>query len=132
MNTFGGPTITNSNLMSVDQITDIINTNPANPVISRMIFIETRKSKNCARKVFPCYPIARGDDDGKAEDSILIAVVQAAGGTKFFVGYINMPVKDIGVTCRFWDMPPTDILMDQDPLPPAPDIPEPDEEVPEQ
>ena len=131
MRTFKGPTIANANILDPDAIEEITKSNVTNPTLELMIFMETRKTKNVPRKVFPCYPIARGDDDGKKEDSLLIALTQSSG-TRFFFSYVNIPVSDVGTVCRFWDMPPADILMDQDPLPDAPEIPKPEEGVPEQ
>ena len=113
MNSFGGPTITNANLMTLDEIRALMqDTN--NPTVERLIFVETRKSRNVERKVFPCYPLWYDE----ANKVLTIAAVQCMKNNYFFT-YVKISDEMVGKICRFWSMPPSETLMDMNPLEPV-------------
>lgn len=114
MNRFGGPTITNPNRLSMDTIKEILESKSMNPTIARLIFMETRKGPNVERKVFPCYPVKLSEDE-----KVLTVSVAQCTTNQYLFGVARLPVEDLGVVFRFWDMPPSDELLDIDPLKPA-------------
>ena len=105
----------NAHLMTLQEVRDVLNFPCLNPIVNRMIFVETRKTAKNDRKVFPCYPIRYDSEQCK----LIFAVVQCSSD-RYFFGYIDMPQEDIGVKCRFWSAPPTEEMMNEDPLPEAP------------
>ena len=116
-------------IMTLQEVRDVLNFPSLNPTVNEMIFVETRKTANNDRKVFPCYPIKYDS----VQCTLRIAAVQCKSNHYFFV-HVDMPQEDIGVKCRFWSAPPTEEALDNDPLPEAPaeEPEEKDEEVPPQ
>lgn len=104
----------NAHLMTLQEVRDVMNFPKLNPTVSSMIFVETRKTAKSERKLFPCYPIRYDEESNK----LIIAVAQCSAD-RYFFGYVDMPREDIGVKCRFWSAPPTEEMMNEDPLPEA-------------
>lgn len=85
----------------------------SNPCLRRMVFIETRAKEDQPRKIFPAYPFSILP--GKDGDVLVLFVVQFVMQS-YNTACITISVKDIGVTCRFWNLPPTEKAMDAVPL----------------
>lgn len=85
----------------------------SNPCLRKMMFIETRATEKNLRKIFPAYPYTVMP--GKDCDVLVLFVVQYIMKS-YNTACITIPVTDIGVTCRFWNLPPTDEVMDKMPL----------------
>lgn len=102
-------------VMTLQEVRDVLNFPKLNPTVSAMIFVETRKTAASERKLFPCYPIRYDEEQCK----LIFAVVQCSSD-RYFFGYIDMPQEDIGVKCRFWSAPPTEEMMNENPLSEAP------------
>ena len=128
---FGKFYVTTATQLTKEDVRAIIDMDSSNPTIEKLIFIETRKSRNVGRKVFPCYPL--GIASVKDVEFITVAVAQIFANQHSFA-IARMPFTDMGSTYRFWDYPPIEDLMDADPLPEAPaeEPKEKDEEVPPQ
>ena len=84
-----------------------------NPCLTKLLFMETRAKGEHPRKIFPAYPF--DIVSGKDGDVLVVFLVQYLMKT-YNTACITFPMKDIGVTCRFWDVPPTDAAMDAFPL----------------
>ena len=86
----------------------------SNPCLRKLVYLETRETENQSRRLFPAYPFSV--TEGKDGDVLVLFVVQYAMKTYQTIG-TAIPVKDIGVTCRFWNLPPQESVMDLNPLP---------------
>ena len=133
MESCGGPIIMNPELLDIEQIKSMILGKDNNPTVARLIFIETRPTPKNKRKVFPCYPVFV---DNAETGKLTISIAQCSMN-RYFFGYAKIPVEDIGVKCRFWSLPPTDALMDLNPLEPAveeeqPEVADPVTDIPKE
>lgn len=84
-----------------------------NPCLNKLVYMETRATEKTPRKIFPAYPYTVMP--GKDCDVLVLFVGQYIMKS-YNTACITIPVTDIGVTCRFWSLPPTDEVMDKIPL----------------
>lgn len=86
----------------------------SNPCLKKLVYIETRETEKQSRRIFPAYPFSV--TEGRDGDVLILFIVQYAMKTYQTVG-TAIPMSDVGVTCRFWNLPPKESVMDRDPLP---------------
>lgn len=88
-------------------------TKGCNPCLKKLVFIETRAKGDQPRKIFPAYPYSVLP--GKDGDVLILFVVQYIMKS-YNTACISISMNDIGVNCRFWNLPPTEKVMDAVPL----------------
>lgn len=103
-----------THVIDISEIEKMLNEDPSNPTIRRLMFVETRSTQKGAHIVFPCYP-AYFIEPNDEEKSLVFFAIQCVGGNYQSV-CIKIPISDIGVKCRFWSLPPTDELMQKMPM----------------
>lgn len=100
-------------LEDIQKIADEEITKGSNPCLDKLVYIETRAKGEHPRKIFPAYPFSVMD--GKDGKVVVVFMVQYIMRT-YTTACITFAAGDIGVTCRFWNLPPTDEVMDAVPM----------------
>lgn len=99
--------------LSLEEIQDTIDAEVSNPCIERLIYVETRATDKRERKIFPVYPF---DLMEGADGKVLVLFVVQYIMKQYTTACITIPVSDIGVKCRFWNLPPTEDILDKMPM----------------
>ena len=100
--------------LNVDELLKMVEDDVTNPTVNRLIFIETRATDNRNRGIFPCWPAqVKTDKDGKR--SVILFVTQCLKGS-YGIICIEEPEDTVGVKIRFWNLPPSDEVLDAFPM----------------
>lgn len=100
--------------MSVEELLGMVESDVTNPTVNRLIFLETRATENRNRGIFPCWPAqVRTNKDGKR--SVILFVVQCLKGS-YGIICIEEPEDALDVKIRFWNLPPSDEMLDSMPM----------------
>lgn len=100
--------------LTMDDLLEMVEKEPGNVTMNRLIFIETRATDKMPRSLFPCWPAqVREDKDGNR--SVILFVTQCLKGS-YGIICIDEAEKDFGVKCRFWNLPPTEDLLNSMPM----------------
>ena len=106
--------------LSLNQLEEILK-DTGKPTINRLIFAETRSTEKKKRGIFPCWPgEVRAATDDKPRSVILFMAQFIAGNYNTIC--VEIPEPDIGVTIRFWNLPPMEEVMDAMPMADAKEV----------
>lgn len=103
----------NAKIMSPEEVKDLIEEHFSNPMIDRMMFVETRETPALEGRIFPCYAEAYGTERG--EFALQCTIVTLVNG-EFNMVRVVIHNSELGVTKRIWDKPPTKGLREQYPF----------------
>lgn len=104
-----------AHMVSLDDIQKMTDSESRNICLDRMIFLVARNMKTKECNIYPCYPAMIASEEESGKRSIYIFLVQNVAG-RYNTAYLNIPEGDIGTTCQFWNLPPSQELMDKNPL----------------
>ena len=101
----------NAKVIEAEELKEIIDEQTVNPTIDRLMFIEAKAMGSNETKIFPCYLVAWGEEENskvKTDPGLRfkINIVQCLDGDFSMVQVIVL-AKELGVTKRIWDKPPT-------------------------
>ena len=101
----------NAKVIEAEELKEIIEEEYTNPTIERLMFIETKAKGDIPGKVFPCYLEAWGEEENAAVKTdpglrFQVCIAQSMNG-EFSMVRVYILAKDLGVTKRIWDKPPT-------------------------
>ena len=90
------------------------------PTVDRLIFMDCApnpKKKN-KRQLFPCYVTQVELDKENNPTAVQIGLVQWVKGTpQILLVKVSRETIEKGTKIRFWDLPPTTRLMEENPFP---------------
>lgn len=99
--------------LDFDDLQKMIDTESMNPCIERLIYVETRKTDRKERSIYPGYPAQIKEKDGKR--SLIFFVNQCMAG-QYNTACVSVPEEDIGIKLRFWNLPPSEEVLNKKPL----------------
>lgn len=99
--------------LSLEDLKEMTKKEVSNPCLESLIYVETRATEKRPRKLFPAYPF--DIVEGNEEDELILYVVQFIM-QHYNTACISIPISEIGVKCRFWNLPPTEKLLDLMPM----------------
>ena len=103
--------------LTLDMIPDLVKNPTWNFTVNKLLFLETRQTEKMPRKVFPCYIMdyAHPADDESKVYEMLVCIIQFMKGEPQMIT-TTIHAEEVGVSRRFWKMPPSDTYLDS--LPP--------------
>lgn len=110
----------NAQILTAEKLNEMLKTleiSDKGVLINELRFIETRATSKFPRKIFPCYiPEWFWEDENQEQlHSITLNILQIVEG-ELQILKANVEMKELGRTKRLWTEPPTEELMDQNPL----------------
>lgn len=104
-----------AHILELDDILTMLEAEAKNICLDRMVFLQARDMKNKESRIYPCYPVDMKTNESGDKRELYMFVVQNVAG-RYNTAYLCVPEKDIGVTCRFWNLPPSQDVIDKNPL----------------
>ena len=86
--------------LELDDILTMLEAEAKNICLDRLVFLQARDMKT--------------NESGDKRELYMFVVQNVAG--KYNTAYLCVPEKAIGVTCRFWNLPPSQDVIDKNPL----------------
>ena len=106
-------------VLDAQELREMMERNAINPTIGRLVFVEQMAVDNAAGKVFPCFLEAWTEDDTdngpyKEDGSSWLTFrckIVHCNEDGFGIIEVFIHERDLGIKRRFWDKPPTNVLM---------------------
>ncbi|MBQ2533315.1 MAG: hypothetical protein II545_06725 [Lachnospiraceae bacterium] len=105
-------------ILSIGELIGIMEQDYYNPTVRRLMFLETAGKGGTEGKLFPCYLEAwKGDESLNTNPDITFqaCLVQSIDGL-FSMLRVHIHSSEIGVTKRFWNLPPGEAIRKNNPF----------------
>ena len=106
----------NANMMTLFDITDVLNGKDKCPTIERLYFLDARETSTMPRKQFPCYICDAVKDKNGTVKYITLGIVQwVLGGPQ--IVKVQVTTEKLNIQYRLWDRAPSENLIALSPFP---------------
>lgn len=96
----------NAQLVDLEGIKEMVDLEALNPMIDKLMFLETRPTKNMPSKIFPCYVEAYSENE---PTRLLIDIFQLRNG-EYSLIQVEESSEDLGKKFVLWNGVPTNDL----------------------